>query len=155
MQQAIAGNKDTISNLNVAPEQRAVGKNNVVTNADVVADMGVDHEEIIRADDRRLFRDCGAMHRGPLAEKIAAANDQAGGFMLLFDILRSVADDGPDMETIVGADGRVAGQVNVRAHAATRANGDMGVDDGIGADFNGGVQLGLGADDGRGMDHVR
>src|SRR6202034_1803319 len=44
-------------------------------------------------------------------------------------------------------------QISVRPHAATRPNGNIGVNDRKGADRNGGVQLRLRTDDGCRMNH--
>jgi hypothetical protein len=56
------------------------------------------------------------------AEKIVRADAQAGRLILVFDILRRVADDAVRVEALSGPDGGVPGQINVRPDPAARAS---------------------------------
>ena len=90
------------------------------------------------------------MDGGPLAEKIGRADAQPGRGVLIFDILRRAAQYAAGVEAIVRPDGRVAGEINVRPEAAARPQRHVAINDREGTDFDGGIQLGARADDGRG-----
>ena len=66
-----------------------------------MADVGVDHQEIVRADDGGFARLGGAMDGGTFAEKIVVADAQSGRLVLVFDILRRLADDAAGVKTVV------------------------------------------------------
>jgi len=58
------------------------------------------------------------------------------------------------VEMVAGADGGVAGEIHVRPDPAARAERDMRVNHGAGADLDRGIQLGFWTNDGRWMDHA-
>jgi hypothetical protein len=91
--------------------------------------------------------------RCPFTKEVPAADKETGGFVVILNILRSVPNDAARVETVVRADGRMTGKIDVRAKATARADGDIGVNDRVGADLDCGINLGFGANDGCGMDH--
>ena len=139
--------------FNVAGQQSAVGQNDMVAQNDVVPDVGIDHQKIVRADDGGLAHFGRAMHRGAFAHQIVVAHAQFGRFILVFDILRGLAHDAPGVKAVVGADARMAGQINVRPDAAARPHGNMPVDHGVRPDLNARVQLRFRMNYGGGMNH--
>ena len=96
-----------------------------------------------------------AVHRDVFAENIFVADAQPGRFVLVFQILRRVADDAAGVEPVAGADFGFARQINVRPDDASAPNSTPASITAIRPDLNGRVQLRLRMNDGRRMNHFR
>ena len=122
MDEAVAGNERAILHRHMATEQRAVRDDDVIAQLRVVADVAVRHQKIIRADDRLAVNVGRAMHRDVFTENVIVANSQSRRLVLVFQILRSVADDAAGVEFIMRTDFCDAGQINMRPDDAMRAD---------------------------------
>ena len=89
------------------------------------------------------------------AENIAVADVQSRRFILVFQVLRRVADDAARVEPVAGANRRQPSKINVRSDGTVRAQLDASVNHGIRPDLNGCVQFRLWMNDGRRMNHFR
>ncbi len=137
MNQAIAGDEGAVADGHVPGQQRAVGHDDVVSEHDVMSDMAVRHQKIVRADAGLLGQLVRTMNRGMFAEDIVVANAQAGRLVLILQILRGVADHAAGVEAVVRANGRVAGQINVRPDDGALADGHRFVNNGVRSDLHG------------------
>ena len=71
------------------------------------------------------------MHRDVFAENIVVADAQPRRLVLVFQILRRVADDAAGVKLVVRADRRHAREINVRPDDAVRAQLHAFVNHGI------------------------
>jgi len=147
-----AGDDDVVCDGDVAAEGGAVGEDAVVADDGVVGDVGVGKEVVVVADDGG-FGSGATVDGDVFAEGVAVANEDAGWFAGVFEILRALADGGERVELVVGADGGVAIDDDVAVQVAAVAEGDVVVDDAVGADGDIGTNDGLWRDDRGGMDH--
>ena len=83
------------------------------------------------------------MHRDVFAEDIVVADAQARRLVLVFQILRRVADDAAGVKLVARANRRQPGEINVRPDDAIRAQLHALVNHGIRPDADRGVQLRL------------
>ena len=88
-----------------------------------------------------------------LAENVVIADAQSRGNLLVFEILGRVTDDATRMKLIVCADHRHARKIDVGSNDAMRSHVHTLVDDGIGSDFDGRIQLRSRVHNGSGVDH--
>ena len=93
---------------------------------DIVAEVRIDHQEIIRSDDCCLLHLCGTMDGDCFAEKISVANDKTGRLAVILYVLGSVTYDSEGVEAVVRADGRVPRQVHMRPQPAPRPDRHAG-----------------------------
>ena len=105
----------------MAAEQCPVGKNDVAADHAIVRDVRARHEQIIRANHRRLHQFIRAMHRDVFAENIVIANVHAGWLILVFQVLRRVTDDTAGVKFVSVTNSCHAGQIYMRADHAVRA----------------------------------
>ena len=80
----------------------------MVAHANIVRHMGIDHEKIGRANDRGILTLGQAVGGNALAEKVVVADFQPGRLILIFDILRRLANDAPGIKAIAFSNLRVA-----------------------------------------------
>ena len=153
MHQTVAREEGAIPHLDVAGEQHAVGEDDVVAQPCVVADVRVGHEEVVRAEDRVLGELVRAVHGDVLAEDVVVADDEAGWLVLIFQVLRHVADDAAGVEAVPRADGRVPREVRVRAHHAARPERHVRLNHSVGAHLHISGEPCGGGDDSGGMEH--
>ena len=153
MHEAVAGNERAILHRHMAAEQRAIGNNDVVAQLRIVADVTVCHQKIMRTDNGLAVRPGRAMHRDMFAEDIVGADAQTRRFVLVFQILRRIADDAPGVEFIVRTDFGDASQINVWPDDAMHAEFHARANHGIWPDAGGRIQPGLRMNDGGRMDH--
>lgn len=153
MHQAISRDENAIGHFHVARQESAVGNDDVIADDGIVADVRIDHEEIVRPKAGDSVRVGRTMHCDAFAKKVMIANDHARRFVLVFYVLGGIADDAAGVKPVVLADDGLPCQINVRSQAAARAQRNPAVDHTKGADFDAGVDLGIGMDDGGGMDH--
>ena len=147
-----AGDDDVVGDGDVAAEGGAVGENAVVADDGVVGDVGIGEEVVVVADDGGLGG--GAAVDGDVfAEGVALADEDAGWFAGVFEILGALADGGEGVEFVVGPDGGVSVDDDMAVQVAAVAEGDVVVDDAVGADGDIGANDGFWRDDRGGMDH--
>jgi hypothetical protein len=137
----------------MAPQKRAVGQDDRIPQARIVAHVTVRHQKIIGTNYRVFAQAVGAMHRHVFAKSVAIANPQLCRFARILQILRRIPDDAAGMKLIPGSDGCVTGQMNVRTDPTISSDHDAFADDGVGAYLHGWVELSGGMNDGGGMDH--
>jgi hypothetical protein len=111
----------------VAREEDSVGDDIMGANLAVVPYMTASHKEVFVADDGVFFEFGGTMNRGVFAKDVSGANDKSGWGSGVFEILWRISDHRAGMETIVGANGGVSGQVHVRLYNAVGAQMNIGV----------------------------
>ncbi len=88
-----------------------------------------------------------------LAEGIAIADAGAGGFAGVFQVLAAGSDRGERVEDVVGADCDRSLDHHVGVQPGPVSDSHLVADDAVGSDFDPGSQLGLGGNDGGGMNH--
>jgi len=137
----------------VTGQERAIGNDDVVAQSTVVRDVTMRHEKVVRPDQRVLVAAIGAVHRDMLAENVVIADAQPCGRALVLEVLRRITDDAACVKRIVRADRRQACKKDVRSDDACRADCHALVDDRIGADCDGRIQLRARMNDGGGVDH--
>ena len=120
MDQAIARNEYAIVHADIPAKERAVRDDHVIADPDVVAQMAMGHEKVVRTNHSRLGRIGRTVDGNVFAENVALTNTQAGWFAAVFDVLRRLTQNGASIDVIVCANVRYAGDVNVRADAAIR-----------------------------------
>lgn len=89
------------------------------------------------------------MHGGMFAEDIMITDAEPRGFVLVFEVLRGVTNDTTGMETVMSASRKDAGEIDMRADDAMRPKLHLGVNDGVRADADSGVEFGRRMNDGR------
>jgi hypothetical protein len=153
MDEAIAGNERAISDAHMAPQKRAVGQDDRISQSRVVAHVTVRHKKIIGTNHRVFAQAVRAMHRYVFAKSIAIANPQLRRFARILQILRRIPDDAAGVKLVPGSDGGVTGQMDVRTDPTISSDHDAFVDDGVGAYLDGWVELSGRMNDGGGMNH--
>ena len=118
----------------------------------VVGDVDVGHDPVVIAQ----AGDAGVLHGAgvdgdELADGVARADFQTGGFACVFLVLRRCANAGELEDAVARANAGAAFNDAVRANAAARANAHMGANDGIGADGDICRQLSRRVNEGGGM----
>ena len=93
------------------------------------------------------------MHREVFAEHVVVADAQARRLVLVFQILRRVADDAAGMKTVAHANRCQPREINVRSDHAIRAQLHAFVNHGVWPDPDRGIQFCLGMNDGGRMNH--
>ena len=93
------------------------------------------------------------MYRDVFAKNVVVADGQPRRFILVFQILRCVADDRTGVKFVVGPDPRRACQVNLRSDHATVAQFHAGVNYGMWPDAHIRAKFRLRMDDGCWMNH--
>jgi hypothetical protein len=140
------------SKRDVTGQQDAVSHHHAVADVAIVGDVRAGHEEIVVADRRFALVVQAAVDADVLANDVAVADDQPGRGAVEAEVLRWETDGGAGINLILDAHDRGPLDVDHRPDLAAVANGDAGLDDGIGADLNVGADLGLGVDDRGGVD---
>ena len=93
------------------------------------------------------------MHRHVLAKDVVVADPQPGGLPVVFQVLRRFADHAAGIKAVLRADGRQAGQIDLRADDTVRADLHAFINDGVRPDLDRRVQLRPGMNDGGWMNH--
>jgi len=124
------GKKNVILNRDVSRERNFVSKNIIVADHAVVSDVHAYHEEVARADARRLARTIGAVKRAELSDDIVVADLKKTRFTLELHILRLTPNHRMLENAIPGADSREALDDRISSNLAIRADFDVILDDG-------------------------
>ena len=154
MHQAVAGDERPVLHHDMAPEQRAVGDDHVIGQPRVMPYVTMRHQKIARADDRFLRLLVRPMHRDVFAENVVVTNAQPGRFFFVFQVLRRAADHAAGVKRVVGADGRVPGQMRVRPDGTIRTHNDVFINERIRSDAHRCIHLRPGMDDRCRMNHL-
>src|SRR2546423_4404473 len=153
MDQAIARNEYAIVDGDVTSKQRAVGDDNVITEPDIMAQMAMGHQKVVRPNYGCFGRVRGSVNGDVFAKNIALADAQAGRFAGILGILRRLAQDRASVDLIGGANGRYPCNMHVPADAAVRPNRYSFINDRVRANYNRRVDLRLQMDDRGLMNH--
>jgi hypothetical protein len=152
MDNAIAGNKRPILDHHVTGQQRTVGQNNAIADPAVVSDMGMRHDKVIVADQRRgaLF---GSTVNGRVFPNQIVFSDADSALNFFFEapILRYMSDNSPHMNFCVLADFSGTGDVGMGINFDPFGKSDAIIHDRIGTDLNPAGYLGFVVNDCRRM----
>src|SRR5262249_40838941 len=108
MHDAVAGDQRAIADLDPSGEQRVSRDDGGISDAAIVRDVRILHEEVVVADDGDLAALAAAMNRGALAKDVAIADPQLARTAGIGNILWLVADDDIRMDNVRRADFRFA-----------------------------------------------
>jgi hypothetical protein len=151
---AIPGNNGAILDEHVATEERTIGNHNFVPNNRVMPNVAMGHQQVA-IPNLRGFTGCSrTMHGNVLAKNIVVSDAQDGWFTIVFQILRGITYDAARMKAISRANPSDAGNVHVGADFTFRADDDISVNHGVGADSHRWVELRFGVYDCGRVDHV-
>lgn len=142
---------DIVADVDVSGEHDVVGKDAVVTDLGIMADVAVDHEEVSASDAGEAVATgwFGAdVDSDGFAEGVVVADFESSGTAAVFFVLRGGADDGVGEECVVLADGGSVQDGDVGDEFAAGPDADIGADHAEGADVDVGGQFGLGINDG-------
>ena len=109
----------------MAGQKGAVGDDHMIAHQAIVADVAVDHQEIMGTHHRVLGDLVGTLHGAIFTKNVMGTEAKTGGFVLVFEILRGIADDTTGVELIMAPHGEVACQVDVRSDGALFTDLDM------------------------------
>ena len=102
MQQAKRADPGVVLNHDVPGELRSVGKDDVIADDAVVADMRVGHDQVVAADARRAAAlDRAAVYGAKLAKLVGIAHLEPDTLARVGQILRIAAYDGKRVYVIV------------------------------------------------------
>ena len=128
---------DIVFKNGVTAEEGAIGENTVIADHAIVGDVAVGHEEVVVSDAGAAVTAAGADVDGDaFTEDISVSDFEAGGLVVVFFILRRVADDGVGVEVVFGADFSSADDDDVAEEAAAGGDFDLGPDAAEGSDFD-------------------
>src|SRR5579863_10117307 len=153
MNDAVAGDERAVLHGDVSCQQGSVRQDDVIAELTVVRDVTVRHEKIIRADDGVFRGRVSAMGGEMFAKHVVSADPQSCRGILVFEVLRRIADDTARVKDIVRADKRRAREVHVGSEATVRAERYVFVDDRIGPHICARIHLRPRMDDGGLMNH--
>ena len=88
-----------------------------------------------------------------LAEHVGVADPQPRRLIVVFQILRRLANHAADVKAVFRPNGRQAGQIYLRAHDAVRADLNAFVNDRVRPHLDARVQFRLGVNNGGRMNH--
>ena len=151
VQGAVAGQVDVVFQHAMAAEQRTVGDDARVTDAAIVSDVGVGHQEIVVADARLPRVRRAPMDGDVLAEDVVVADFEARRFAVVFHVLRRFAEHDAAVDGVITAHVQRTKQVSARTNDAAGPQMNLALDDHVGADLDVVVDLGLRGDQGGGV----
>jgi len=97
-------------------------------------DMASSHEKIALTNHRRFIQSIGTMHRDMFPKDIPCSDLQTGRRIPILEILRSITDDAPCVESISRPNRCVTGQVNLWPDFTAFSKFHMSIDDSVGTD---------------------
>ena len=115
-------------------EGSVVGENDMATNGAVMGNMGVGQKGAVAADSCDRFGSRASVDRHKFPEGIVIADFQIGRFLLVFQILGTLADRAEGIKFIPIADMRWAGNGDMIVHPASLSKSHSCADDAIGTD---------------------
>src|SRR5690606_35337734 len=137
----------------VARQRRFVGENGVIADLAIVRYVHVVHSPVVVADARRaLVLHRAAVEGAEFAYGVAVADLQRGRLIRVLLVLRRFAQGRKLEDTVIATDGGRPLDDDVAAYRGAAIDADAGLDHRKGANFDAGVELGLGIDDRGRMD---
>jgi hypothetical protein len=133
---AIARDDGAVADFDMAGEQGAVNDYDMVPDPAIVGDMAVDHEEIVVADNRGGVFAIAPVNRHAFSENIVIPDQCVGFFIVIPDILGGLTDDGVGKDPVVFAQGCPTADVGAVHQAGSGTDGNIRVDEDMGADFD-------------------
>lgn len=144
-----------VTDGDVSGKAAVVGKDDVIPQLAIVRDVGIAEEKIVRADARGQLLMRATVDRAVLTEDVVIAYFQSCRLTDVFEILGFPADGSEGEKLVAFPKAGVALQDDMRVQHAIIAEDHTGTDDGVGADVDVSAELGLGGNDGGGVDHRR
>src|SRR5262245_19602450 len=155
MHGAIPRDKHAVADFHITAQQSAIGKDDMVPELAVMADVGSRHEKIMVADRGCRRWGSGAMDLHVLTKNIMVANMQEGLRARVGLVLRRTAQHSTWMDFVVFADIRPAGEAGVRHHAGATFDSNAPFDNNVRTDLDVAVDLGFGVNHRGGMNRHR
>jgi hypothetical protein len=144
----VSRHDDVVLKDAMAADEGAVGENAAIADDAIVSDMAVHHEEIVVADNGFHGVGSAAMNGHLLAEDIAITDFDAGGFVIIFEMLWPFAQDGAGADEVAVTQAYGPEEVCAGADDAIVADAHGPIDDREGADFDVLAKAGLWRNDG-------
>ena len=126
-----SGENHPVVDLDMSGKRREIGEHAVATDDAVMRNMRGRHEEIVitHRRDALVFRRA-TIDRHIFAKDVAVTDAHARRLTSVFFVLRRIAYPGKLKQTVVGTERSPTGNDNMRSNDASRANLDIGADDG-------------------------
>ena len=135
---------DIVLQRHVAGQGGAVGEDDVVADPAVVADVGIDHEQVVVPDAGLHAATVRAdVEGGELADRVPVADRQRAVLPAILHVLRHRAHAGELENPVVAADRRAALHYAMRPHARILTDAHVRADHRVRADLYAAVQLGV------------
>ena len=117
--------------------------------------MAAGHEYIFRANDGILVERIGAVNGDVFAKGVPVTDNEPSRLVVVFYVLRVIADDAAGVEVVTLTNRRVAGDVRVRPDLAVGSYRDVFINDGVWANLSAGMDLRIFVDDGSRVNHSK
>src|SRR5262249_53742763 len=117
--------KNVIFDRDMSGQRHLIGKDVVVTDDAVVRDVDADHEEVARADTRRLAGAVSAVKRAELANQVIVAYLKVTLLAFELYVLRLAAQNGVLKDPVAGAESRKSLDYGIRGYLAIGPNFDV------------------------------
>jgi hypothetical protein len=118
---AVPRDERVVVHDDVPGDERAARDDDARPEAAVVGDVRVDHHEVRVAEHRVRVGLRAAVHLAVLPEDVPVADADPARRVAVGHVLRRVAEDGPGMHDVVGAEVRVAEEHDVRHQTRPRS----------------------------------
>jgi hypothetical protein len=135
----------------VAADKGSVAQGAPVTDDTIMAHMAMRKEEIMAADASSHGVARAAVNGDVLAKRVSIANFQARKFVIVFEVLRLLTQDGTRKDDVSAAQTQGPTQYCPGPQDAIRTDDDFSFDDRVRADRHIVGKFGLGGNDGGGM----
>jgi hypothetical protein len=122
--------------LDVPPQEGAIGYYHPIAHAAVVPDVSVCHNKIVRPYSSFLLDTGRTMDGYMFTKDIVITNNQRGGGAVVLQVLGSIPNDSPGKDLVVFADGGFTGDIRMRSDGTVRPYFYTRVDYGVGPDGN-------------------
>src|SRR4051812_8612366 len=109
MNQTIGGDKRAIMDCDVTGQQRSTGHYDVVAEGNIVRDVAMLHQKIVRAYNRLFLNLARAMHGDVLPKDIIFSDAQPGWFVAILQVLWRFSDNAARKKLVPRANGRASG----------------------------------------------
>ena len=142
-----------VVNMHMPGNLRVVGENRVIAHLAVMRHVHVGHDPVVVADpgNARILRRT-AVQRAKLAYGVVIADFKTRRFVLVFFVLRRLADGTELKEHVAGADPGMCADDHVGSYAGAGVDFRVGTNNRIRTDLDIVREAGPGIDDGRWMD---
>ena len=144
-----------IFNRDMPSQRRRIGEDDLVSNLTIMGHMGIGHEEVPMANHGlSATRYCSSIQGHKFPDDVVIAHQKKRLFSLVGKGLRRFPNGGKLEDLTLLAHLGSFPDDDMGANPGSWADRDSLLDEGIGANFNLVADVGLGIDDGSGMDHL-